>query len=52
MPHTVDDFWAMLWQYNTSVVVMACNEREAGKVGGGYILLDLCMHHISYQVWS
>ncbi|XP_064632277.1 tyrosine-protein phosphatase non-receptor type 12-like isoform X3 [Lineus longissimus] len=31
MPHTVDDFWAMLWKYEIKVVIMACNEREGGK---------------------
>ncbi|KAI6650928.1 Tyrosine-protein phosphatase non-receptor type 11-like isoform X2 [Oopsacas minuta] len=31
LPHTVIDFWRMLWQDNTRVIVMTCNEIERGK---------------------
>ncbi|XP_078144603.1 tyrosine-protein phosphatase non-receptor type 22 isoform X2 [Centroberyx gerrardi] len=31
LPHTVLDFWRMLWEYNTEVIVMACREFEMGK---------------------
>ena len=31
MPNTVVDFWRMIWECDVSVIVMACNEREAGK---------------------
>ncbi|XP_053096925.1 tyrosine-protein phosphatase non-receptor type 22 [Pangasianodon hypophthalmus] len=31
LPHTVLDFWRMLWEYNVQVVVMACREFEMGR---------------------
>ncbi|XP_072134801.1 tyrosine-protein phosphatase non-receptor type 22-like isoform X1 [Mobula birostris] len=31
LPHTVIDFWRMLWEYNVVVVVMACREFEMGR---------------------
>ncbi|XP_071397047.1 tyrosine-protein phosphatase non-receptor type 12-like, partial [Centroberyx affinis] len=31
LPHTVLDFWRMLWEYNTEVIVIACREFEMGK---------------------
>ncbi|XP_062248147.1 tyrosine-protein phosphatase non-receptor type 22 isoform X2 [Platichthys flesus] len=31
LPHTVLDFFRMLWEYNIQVVVMACREFEMGK---------------------
>ena len=32
MPHTVNDFWRMLWEYNTEIVFMACRLKEDGRV--------------------
>ncbi|XP_077471932.1 tyrosine-protein phosphatase non-receptor type 22 isoform X2 [Stigmatopora argus] len=31
LPHTVQDFWRMLWEYDIKVIVMACREFELGK---------------------
>ncbi|XP_070696036.1 tyrosine-protein phosphatase non-receptor type 22 [Pempheris klunzingeri] len=31
LPHTVLDFFRMLWEYNIQVVVMACREFEMGR---------------------
>ncbi|KAF7662138.1 hypothetical protein LDENG_00245070 [Lucifuga dentata] len=31
LPHTVLDFWRMLWEYSIEVIVMACQEFEMGK---------------------
>ncbi|XP_057686639.1 tyrosine-protein phosphatase non-receptor type 22 isoform X2 [Corythoichthys intestinalis] len=31
LPHTVQDFWRMLWEYDVKVIVMACREFEMGK---------------------
>ncbi|MCJ8741888.1 hypothetical protein PDJAM_G00076020 [Pangasius djambal] len=31
LPHTVLDFWRMLWEYNVQVIVMACREFEMGR---------------------
>ncbi|XP_053562641.1 tyrosine-protein phosphatase non-receptor type 22-like isoform X1 [Bombina bombina] len=31
LPNTVTDFWRMIWEYNTGVIVMACMEFEMGK---------------------
>lgn len=32
MPATVDDFWKMVWQESTRVIVMTTNEVERGRV--------------------
>ena len=31
LPHTVNDFWRMIVECEVQVIVMACNEQEAGK---------------------
>ena len=31
LPHTVNDFWKMLWQNKVKVVIMVCREEEQGK---------------------
>ncbi|KAF4078630.1 hypothetical protein AMELA_G00201110 [Ameiurus melas] len=31
LPHTILDFWRMLWEYNVQVIVMACREFEMGR---------------------
>ncbi|XP_029912607.1 tyrosine-protein phosphatase non-receptor type 22 isoform X3 [Myripristis murdjan] len=31
LPHTVLDFWRMLWEYSIEVIVMSCREFEMGK---------------------
>lgn len=32
LPHTVNDFWRMIVECEVQVIVMACNQEEAGKV--------------------
>lgn len=32
LPHTIPDFWAMIWQEDTRVIVMTTKEMERGKV--------------------
>ena len=32
LPGTVNDFWAMIWQEKTRVIVMTTNEVERGRV--------------------
>ncbi|KAL8610220.1 hypothetical protein ACOMHN_038915 [Nucella lapillus] len=31
MPHTLSDFWRMLWQHRAEIVFMACRLKEDGK---------------------
>lgn len=31
LPSTLVDFWRMIWETEVLVVIMACNEREAGR---------------------
>jgi tyrosine-protein phosphatase non-receptor type 11 len=32
LPSTISDFWDMVWQENTRVIVMTTKEIERGKV--------------------
>lgn len=32
MPATINDFWRMVWQERTRVIVMTTNEVERGRV--------------------
>lgn len=32
LPETVEDFWRMLWEHNSNIVVMLTKLREMGKV--------------------
>ena len=32
LPHTVNDWWRMVVECEVQVIVMACNEQEAGKL--------------------
>lgn len=34
MPNTVSDFWEMVWQEETSLIVMLTQLREGKEVGG------------------
>ncbi|XP_043086707.1 tyrosine-protein phosphatase non-receptor type 12 isoform X2 [Puntigrus tetrazona] len=31
LPNTVLDFWRMIWEYNVTIIVMACREFEMGR---------------------
>lgn len=31
LPNTLVDYWRMIWETDVLVIVMACNEHEAGK---------------------
>lgn len=39
LPNTVQDFWHMVYQENTRVIVMTTKEIERGKVSKKFILL-------------
>ena len=32
LPNTVDDFWRMLWEHNSTIVVMLTKLKEMGRV--------------------
>ena len=31
LPHTINDFWDMIWEYNVNYIVMLCELKEAGR---------------------
>ena len=39
LPGTVGDFWRLVWQENSRVIVMLCNEVEKDKVVRGYMMI-------------
>lgn len=41
LPITVDDYWKMVWQESTRVIVMTTNELERGRVS--YLLYDVLL---------
>ena len=41
LPGTVNDFWKMIWQEKTKVIVMTTNEVERGRVSLGLLRLPL-----------
>ena len=32
LPGTIGDFWRLVWQEDTRVIVMLCNEKEVAQV--------------------
>jgi len=55
LPHTTTDFWRMLWQYETTVVIMVCREVEMDKVGFDIVALSslhLICSHIVYIAFT
>lgn len=56
LPSTTPDFWHMVWQENTRVIVMTTKEIERGKVSykKWYFCMYFVMAHslISYLLWK
>lgn len=42
MKSTVNDFWRMMWEHKSRVLVMLCDLTEDGKVPKITIILLLC----------
>uniref|UniRef100_H3C4K7 protein-tyrosine-phosphatase n=1 Tax=Tetraodon nigroviridis TaxID=99883 RepID=H3C4K7_TETNG len=58
LPHTLLDFFRMLWEYNAEVVIMACREFEMGKLSeesrGDYLArtLQVTYKNVSTVSWA
>ncbi len=50
LPDTVDDFWRMLWEHNSTIVVMLTKLREMGKVLFKYTKY-IIMKHRTHLNW-
>lgn len=47
LPDTVDDFWRMLWEHNSTIVVMLTKLKEMGRVSfvlNKLIIINLYIH--------
>ena len=44
LPHTVADFWRMAVECEVQVIVMACNQTEAGKVSPLRLILPFNLY--------
>ena len=42
LPGTVNDFWSMIWQEKTRVIVMTTNEVERGRVSILIVIMLTC----------
>lgn len=47
LPTTIDDFWRMIWQENTRVIVMTTKEVERGKV----LLLPCALNLVLFLIF-
>jgi len=52
LPETVEDFWRMLWEHNSNIVVMLTKLREMGKVGHKKLIFMSFPHAYSGQDFS
>ncbi|CAH8633839.1 unnamed protein product [Schistosoma bovis] len=50
MAKTVEDFWRMIWELNSNIVVMLTDLNERGRVSRCYFLLHLSLVFIGWKV--
>lgn len=44
---TVGDFWRMVWQEHTPIIVMITNIEEMNEVGTPALLAGVCPFHVN-----